>query len=167
MNNDDAVMDNVHKKIEREKALIAAANNMIRSTNNPQVLSRLETQIRDGRRNIEYLEGRLRELEMRKLGSNVEGMHLNSGGNRDPSPPSMSQQAYSQGYPRPGEYDPPGPGQQYSQLSGGSIPMPPSAPFARPGPGGSGQPKGRPNYSRLGKILIATRITRTELTHIF
>lgn len=157
MNNEDAVMENVHKKIEREKALIQAANAMRQSTNNQQVLSRLETQIRDGRRNIEYLEGRLRELEVRRMGSNMENMNLDS--DRGPSPPphdanSLGQPGYGHGYgQRPGEYDPPGPGQQYSQLSGGSVPMPPNAPFARPGPGGSGQPKARPNYSRLGRVV--------------
>ncbi|KAF2093070.1 calcium-independent protein kinase C [Rhizodiscina lignyota] len=160
MNNEDAVVDNVHKKIEREKALIQAANAMRQSTNNQQVLSRLETQIRDGRRNIEYLEGRLRELEMRRIGSNMDNMNLSAGGDRGPSPPphdaSMGQQGYGQGYPRPGEYDPPGPGQQYSQLSGGSIPMPPNAPFARPGPGAAGPPKSRPNYSRLDLIKYDT-----------
>jgi len=39
--------------------------------------------------------------------------------------------------------------QEYGQLSGGTGMMPPSAPFAKPGPG-QGVPKARPNYSRLG-----------------
>ena len=167
MNSDEAV-ENVHKKIEREKALITAANTMIRSTNNQQVLSRLETQIRDGKRNIEYLEGRLRELEIRRVGNNMDNMNLNSGSNRDHSPPphgsAMGHQGYGREYPQPGEYDPPAPGQQYSQLSGGNTIMPPNAPFARPGPGGAGQPKSRPNYSRLGKISCVAHRLRAILT---
>lgn len=143
-----ALADQIHKKIERERALMNAANTMRQSTQNPQVLSRLDTQIRDGRRNIEYLEGRLRDLEMRELGNNMDSMQM--GNNREPSPPPHGPGSYGQGYPRAGEYDSPAPGEQYSQLSGGSIPMPPDRPFARPGPGGAGMPKARPNYSRLG-----------------
>ena len=62
MNHDETVT-NVQRKIDREKALIQAANAMRQSTNNPAVLSRLDGQIRDGRRNIEYFEGTLRDLE--------------------------------------------------------------------------------------------------------
>jgi hypothetical protein len=151
MDNPDQVADSIYKKIEREKALIAAANQMRQSTQNQQVLSRLETQIRDGRRNIDYFEGRLRELEMRKLGNSMDNTHL--GNNREPSPPQHgvpAKDGYNQPYARAGEYGAPGPAEQYSQLSGGNIPMPPSKPFAQPGPGSSGMPKSRPNYSRLG-----------------
>ena len=62
MNHDETVAS-VQRKIDREKALIQAANAMRQSTNNPAVLSRLDGQIRDGRRNIEYFEGTLRDLE--------------------------------------------------------------------------------------------------------
>jgi len=85
--NDDEVTSNVHKKIDREKALINAANAMRQSTNNPAVLSRLDTQLRDGRRNIEYLEGRLRELQMRRVGADMETMRLGPGSNGGPAPP--------------------------------------------------------------------------------
>lgn len=155
MSSKDAVIEDVHRKIEREKALMQAANAMRQQTTNPQVQSRIETQIRDGRRNIEYLEGRLRELEMRKLGNSMDSMNV---GDRPPPPPPHDvpgqPAAYGQQWPRPGEYDSPGDGQQYSQLSGGNVQMPPSAPFARPGPGGAGQPKGRPTYSKLGQSSI-------------
>jgi hypothetical protein len=60
--NIDETVTNVQRKIDREKALIQAANAMRQSTNNPAVLSRLDGQIRDGRRNIEYFEGTLRDL---------------------------------------------------------------------------------------------------------
>ena len=62
--NEDEAMDTIHKKIQRERDLIDGSIAMRRSTNNPAVLSRLDTQIRDGRKNIEYLEGRLHELKV-------------------------------------------------------------------------------------------------------
>jgi classical protein kinase C len=141
MNEDDVARD-IHRKIEREKALITAANAMRQSTSNPAVVSGLDTKIRDGRRNIEYLESRLQELEMKRVNQGVEGMSMDSANG------GYGQQSGDRGYPnRPGEYG--NPGGDYSQLSGGSGMMPPSAPFARPGPA-SGGPKQRPNYSKLG-----------------
>lgn len=150
MNEDDAIKS-VHGKIEREKALINAANAMRQSTNNPAVLSRLDGQIREGRRNIEYLEGRARELQMRRVGTDMENLSMGSGSNGPPSP----EQRRNPLPPPPkddfaddDEYGPPPPG-GYSQLSGGGVLMPPKAPYAPPGPG---QPRQRPNYSKLGKF---------------
>ena len=77
MTEDDVARD-IHRKIEREKALINAANSMRQSTNNPAVVSGLDTKIRDGRRNIEYLESRLRELEMKRVTQGLEGMQMDS-----------------------------------------------------------------------------------------
>jgi len=149
--NDDEVVRDIHKRIEREKALITAANAMRQSTDNPAVLSGLDTKIRDGRRNIEYFEGRLRELQMRRLGTGMDNMNLDSNANGGPQ---GMQVGYGRGGPDPrGQYGQSGEygdqNQEYSQLSGGNIMMPPSAPFARPGPA-SNMPRARPNYSRLG-----------------
>ncbi|KAF1989428.1 hypothetical protein K402DRAFT_272425 [Aulographum hederae CBS 113979] len=155
MNNEDEVTQNVQRKIERERALITAANNMRQSTNNPAVLSRLDTQIRDGRRNIEYLEGRMRELQMRRMGSDMDNMSLGQNNNGGPAPPAHGQPSGyggsqdGRGYTRPGDYGTAG-SSGYSDLSGGTMPMPPNAPFARPGP--SSSPKPRANYSKLDLI---------------
>lgn len=138
MTEDDVARD-IHRKIDKEKALINAANAMRQSTNNPAVVSGLDTKIRDGRKNIEYLESRLRELEMKRVNQGMDNLGMEDG---------YGQQGGERPYPnRPGEYGT----QEYSnQLGGGNGMMPPSAPFARPGPGGSG-PKGRPQYSKLGR----------------
>ena len=56
MNNDDDALTSVYKKIERERALLAAAGQMRSQTQNETVRSRIDTQIREGRRNIQYLE---------------------------------------------------------------------------------------------------------------
>ena len=75
MNDDEKILD-ISKKIEREKALINAANLMRQQTNNEAVRSKLDTQMREGRRNLEFFEERLRELQMRRLGQSVENMSL-------------------------------------------------------------------------------------------
>jgi len=153
MSSEDEVVRDIHKRIEREKALITAANAMRQSTDNPAVLSGLDTKIRDGRRNIEYFEGRLRELQMRRLGTGMDNLNLDS--NTNGGPPA-GQAGYGRGGPDDrGPYLPSGEygdsGQDYSQVGGGNVIMPPSAPFARPGPASS-MPRGRPNYSRLGAL---------------
>ncbi|EER38922.1 predicted protein, partial [Histoplasma capsulatum H143] len=68
MDGDDELMATVYRKIEREKALITAATNMRQSTDNPLVQQRVDANIRDSRKNIVYLEEKMRELQIRKMG---------------------------------------------------------------------------------------------------
>ena len=159
MNEEELIRD-VHHKIDREKILINAANSMRQSTDNSAVLSRLDTQIRDGRRNIEYLQGRLREIEMRKMNQGMGSVNLASGNNdgysssRDPrhaersSDQRLSQRDHPSNDPA---FDSEFGGGGYNQLSGGQGLMPPRAPYA-PGPPNSA-PKPKSNYSKLGIIL--------------
>ncbi|OAA66575.1 protein kinase c [Niveomyces insectorum RCEF 264] len=79
MNEDDRIID-ICKKIEREKALIQAASMMRLQTNNDAVRSKLDSQMREGRRNLEFFEEKLREFQMRRLGQGVESMTIGSGG---------------------------------------------------------------------------------------
>lgn len=152
---DDATISDLYRKIEREKALINAANTMRQATNNSTVSSRLESNVRDARRNITYFENTLQDLQTRKLGNDMQGMSLNSG-NGGPPPPAHGGQSPGQPgfgqYEDPGSYGNPGPGgysMPHQQQQGGRQLMPPRAPYAPPGPGPN-SPKARPNYSRLG-----------------
>jgi hypothetical protein len=150
---DDELIASVHRKIEREKALIAAATNMRQSTDNPLVQQRVDANIRDGRKNITYLEEKMRELQVRKSGSASGPPQLPplGGGSGDDF-------GFKDGAPAPppkdsgdtGEYGDAGPG-GYSQ--GGTGTMPSRAPFADPRPFSS-VPKARPNYSKLGTSYI-------------
>jgi hypothetical protein len=151
MNTDDDVAGNIQKKIERERMLINAANAMRQSTNNPAVLSRLDGQIKDGRRNIEYLESRLEDLQYRRMGSDMESMSLGGHGGGPAPPPHGGHQRANTGPGDMGGYQA---NQQYSQLSGGNILMPPSAPYARPGP--AQERRQRANYSKLDLIKSDT-----------
>jgi hypothetical protein len=122
MSDQDEIARSIVSKIEREKTLITAANQMRQSTSNPLVLQGLDTKIRDGRKNIEYLEGRLQEHRTKLATQRMGEMNVAPGAEGS---------------------------QEYGQLSGGTGIMPPSAPFAKGAPGQS-VPKARPNYSRLG-----------------
>lgn len=121
----DEVSRSIITKIEREKTLINAANQMRQSTGNPLVLQGLDTKIRDGRKNIEYLEGRLQEHRTKLATQRMGDLNVAPGAEGT---------------------------QEYGQLSGGTGIMPPSAPFAKTAPGT--MPKARPNYSRLGMMDI-------------
>lgn len=48
---------------------------------NPSMQSSIDNQIREGRRNIEYLEGRLRELQMRRMNDGVGNMSIDQRNN--------------------------------------------------------------------------------------
>ncbi|KAH8705098.1 protein kinase c [Talaromyces proteolyticus] len=153
----DELIASVHRKIDREKALIAAATNMRQSTDNPMVQQGVDANIRDGRKNIAYLEEKMRELQIRKSGGassgppqlpplGGNGEQFGFGGSPDaPAPPPKD-------FGDTGEYGDVGPG-GYSQ--GGTGTMPSHAPFADPRPYGA-IPKARPNYSKLDLIKYDT-----------
>jgi Hr1 repeat len=160
----DSAIADIYKKIEREKALINAANHMRQSTNNLAVQARVDSNVRDGRRNIGYLEEKLQELQLRRIG-----------GDGAPPPPAHGGDPYQVSSGRQGR---PGP-------QGGPTPPPKDAyggraDYGAPGPGGYGQgtstmpltsynaphPKARPNFSKLGRMLAASQLFQYILTRV-
>ena len=161
--NDDELINQVYRKIEKEKVLINAANAM-RASSNPQVQASLDTKIREMRKGIDYLEERMRELQMRRM----ENMGGGSGGGPQPPPHSYisaqqqdSKNMHGYGAPMPppkdgrsgytdqGDYGDPEHGGYMNTLGGGTGTMPARAPFPPPGPGAP-IPRSRPNYTKLG-----------------
>lgn len=183
--NDDELMNQVYRKIEREKVIINAANAM-RQSSNPQVQQSLDSQVREAQKGIYYLEERMRELQMRKKGqgANIQGMGPTASydGLRPPSYEGMSthqramlnsqkggphapSQGSRGGYMADGsDYGDPGPGGYMGQdnLSGGHGMMPPRAPFGPPAPG-STMPKARRDYTKLGQSSLALQWVKSEL----
>lgn len=146
MNDEDKIMD-ISKKIEREKALMQAASVMRQQTTNEAVLSKLDTQMREGKRNLEFFENRLRELQMRRVGHGMDNMSLGHGGSSASRPKSSDMDR--EGPPPPPPKDSSGFADRTSQGSGQSGLMPRQHPF--PGqPPDSGVPKSRPNFTKLG-----------------
>ncbi|MCJ1416003.1 Serine/threonine kinase [Xylographa parallela] len=175
MNHNDDLINQIYKKIERERVLINAANNM-RQSSNPQVQQSLDAQIKEGRKNISYLEERLNALKMQSMGQGMESMSMGSGSNGGPLPPShgaLSPQQQSLrnnsfspsslnqgrgrgGYPSDqGSYGGPAQGGYMDQMGAGSGMMPPRPPYGPSAPGSS-VPKARPNYSKLDLIKADT-----------
>ncbi|CAG8977170.1 hypothetical protein HYALB_00003391 [Hymenoscyphus albidus] len=165
MNNDEDALSSVFKKIEREKALLNAANSMRQQTQNEQVRARIDTQMRDARRNIQYLEERMQELQMRQVGQGVENMSMGSGGpsgsgrpqssRNDSGPPALPPKDSRGAYPDPGPEQGGYGTEDYSQIGGHDNIMPPRHPYAPPGPGSS-VPKSRPNFTKLDLIKYDT-----------
>jgi len=141
--NEDATIQDLHRKIDREKAIINAANQMRQATNNAAVNSRVESQIRDARRNMQYFEQTLNDLKTRHMSADMGSMALS--GNGGPPPPQHGSQ---RSVGDAGDYGNPGPG-GYSQ-GGAPGMMPPRAPYAPPGPADR-TPRAKPNYSKLGR----------------
>ncbi len=153
-------MAEIYRKIDRERALMHAASSMQRATNNATVQAKADTSIREGRKNIEYLEERLRTLQLQMQPSGPPPpQHGGQGqysqqqgrstiGSPGPTPPPKNPNGRPHGGEDHGDYGDPGPG-GYSRAGTGS--MPPRAPFADPGPFQT-VPKARPNFSKLGRI---------------
>lgn len=141
--NDEEAIQNIYKKIEREKALINAANAMRAQTNNEAVRSRLDSQMRDGRRNLQFFEEKLRDIQMRRVSQNMGDMSLGSG-DAPPAPPPKDASSWG------GDHGSYGAGNvQYSQIGQHGDLMPPRHPYAPPGPS-AGITKPRPNFTKLG-----------------
>ena len=165
----DQAIAEVYRKIEREKTLINGATHMRQSTNNPAVQARCDSNIRDSRRNISYLEEKMSELQLRQPGpadSVAPTPPAHGGaGYHNPQDPRMQQSRYKPGgAPTPppkdqrglfpngrGDYGDPGPG-GYS--AGGTGMMPPRASHGDPRPYSAPVPKARPNFSKLGTISL-------------
>lgn len=165
-NKDDEALSTVLQRIEREKALIKGANDM-RAQSNDNVKARLDNTIRDARKNLAYFEEKLRELQMRKMGTGIENMNIagssgqGSSRNSDPRspntsappmpPPKDSRGRYMATGSDSGNYG----SQDYSQIGGHGDMMPPRHPYAPPGPN-VGMPKSRPNFTKLDLIKYDT-----------
>lgn len=150
--NEDAAMQEIYRKIDRENAIINAANQMRQATNNASVNSRVESNIREARRNIQYFEETLNNLKARHMGNDMSNLSLSGNGGPTPSQHARGGSSGSGRHNEPGygggaDYGNPGPG-GYS-MGGGAGLMPPRAPYAPPGPADR-SPRGRPNYSKLG-----------------
>ncbi|KAH6615116.1 protein kinase C [Boeremia exigua] len=140
MSSVDETVANVQRKIDRERALINAANAMRQSTNNPAVLSRLDGQIKDGRRNIEYFESKLHDLSVQRTAAGVENMSLQPDGWNGYMPNDQGGYGAQQG--------------QYGDPAGAQGLQPPRAPYAAPASGAASK---RPNYSKLDLIRYDTQ----------
>ncbi|KAJ4983071.1 calcium-independent protein kinase C [Stagonosporopsis vannaccii] len=126
----------IDRKIDRDKAIKVAADHMQHATSNDSVMSQVESQIRDARRNLEYFQQTLQELETRRKdrGLNV----LAKDGNEAQYPPSEGNKA-SFGPDSYTEKDPvesadhayPGPASQ--TFSGAPRTLPYSTSYAAPG----------------------------------
>lgn len=76
----DKLLQDVYRKIEREKILMNGARAMRSSTENAAVQQRLDSQIREFQRNLSYLEERYNELQNRVIRTGMDNMSMNDGG---------------------------------------------------------------------------------------
>lgn len=148
---DEALFKDISGKIEREKRLIDGYTRVRQSSNNPQVQSSTDVQIRDARRNIQYFESKLQELQMRR---GVGAISLSNTSNGKPQQPGRGQHQPQPGYL---PYGPDSVGSRPDYGAGGySDPRNPEtgprrAPYDPPAPGAP-SPKQGQRYTRLGKV---------------
>ena len=172
--NDEEAIQNIQKKIEREKALINAAHAMRAQTPNEGVRSRLDSQMKEGRRNLQFFEEKLRDIQLRRVNSGIDNMSLSGSGS------AGGYGAAGEGMDDGGPPAPPPKDSSHDHGSYGNIPhsqsgqpgdlMPPRGPFASQGPSQGGAPRTRPNFTKLGErvpskfeCLWYTRLPKTRL----
>jgi classical protein kinase C len=120
--------------------------------------------MREGRRNLQFFEEKLRDHQMRRLGHGVDSMSLSSSSTAVNSirPKSSDMRGDAEGPPTPPPKDTSGYGGTdrgsygsggYSNIGGHGDMMPPRHPYAPPGPG-SAIPKQRPNFTKLGMHIL-------------
>ncbi|KAL5614901.1 hypothetical protein BROUX41_004980 [Berkeleyomyces rouxiae] len=131
MNGEDKIQS-IQAKIQRENALINAANAMRAQTTNEAVRSRLDSQIRDARRNVQFFQDKLMELEARR---GVENMTLSS-----PSRPLSSEQSL------------PAPPPKDSAWASGDRSGTANQEYNAASAATQAQPKARQNFSKLDII---------------
>lgn len=66
LKNEDKIIGEVYRRIERERAIIQGSRSILVSTNNSSVQERCETSIREAEKNITYLEDVMKGLKLRK-----------------------------------------------------------------------------------------------------
>ena len=136
------------------------ASAMRQSTPNPQLQAQADVQMRESRRNIEYLDGILKDLQMRQGMDNMSFADRNSGGGRHGGYTGQQQSQYHPYGPdhvRAGSGEVPDYGHGGYSDPRNATPGPPRAPFGPPGPGG--HVKAKPNYSKLGTTRGGSTIT--------
>lgn len=152
--NEDAALQEIYRKIDREKAIINGLNQMRQATNNASVNARVDSQVRDARRNIQYFEQTLTDLRAKKLSVDMGNMSMSGnggppasqyGGTQQTGRGGNNQQGYGGG--REGDYGSSG----SATAHGGEELAPPRAPYAPPGPADR-SPRNRPTYSKLDLI---------------
>ncbi|PVH96128.1 kinase-like protein [Periconia macrospinosa] len=160
MDRDHPAIQDIYRKIDREKAIINATQHIRNATDNASVNSRIESQVREARRNIEYFEQIL--LDMKKL--SIPGSEFTS------TSPSHSQASPFD----PGRMDSPNdrsygvdndPGHERHFSSGASGLMPPKF---TPAPSGSGERSSwaLPSYSKLDLIKYDTLHLGPRIKHM-
>lgn len=157
---DDQAIEELQRKIQRERALVAAIPTMRQATTNNGINEKLDHEVRTMERNIRYFEDRIQQIRQRQNGSQHPAFQdLSISDSHAPQPPahdgpvSAATEQSPYAYQDPGSYGTPGPG-GYSMGSHGL--MAPRGPYAPPSPAMMAMPKGRPAYSRLDLIKADT-----------
>ena len=164
---DTDVIQDIHRKIERERILIQGAQAMGQSTGNAGVQQRIQTTIRESQKNISYLEERMRELQLKRMASfspqqqaaqlassRNSNSHINNGNNNNNNattgPTSFPKRR---------------------QIPGSNAPIPPpkdvlTSTTRQPYPTSLPSPKSKHHQTKLDLIKYDSPLTAAKIQHM-
>ncbi|KAK9492725.1 hypothetical protein V1508DRAFT_133364 [Lipomyces doorenjongii] len=90
MSASDKIINDIYRKIERERSLIQGAKAMSQNTNNQDVKTRCESNIAESKKNIAYLEKTLQDLQLKRR-SVISPHAAPDGTNGSDGPPAVPQ----------------------------------------------------------------------------
>ncbi|CAK7563413.1 MAG: Serine/threonine kinase [Sporothrix epigloea] len=174
---EEDTMQVILKKIDIEKVFLGKAIEMRKAANsdNASVISKLDSAVHSSRRNLEYYEEMLRQVQVRRLGQNVDNMSLGSGGPGSLSPGAMRPQSADL---RNEVGVPPTPPPKDMSTWGENTTLNsqnfPSNSYAQPGltspssysPAETALVKTRPNYTKLDLIKYDTPYMGPRIQHM-
>lgn len=141
---EDRVIQDVHRKIEREKIIIQGAKSVKASTNNQSVQQKCDSNIREAQKNIAYLEQTLKNVKLRMSGSTSSSSTNNNGQHQH----STSDVSTSSNTSAPDGSSGSKPADDSQTALDHPLPPVPSK--------GEMVPKVRPNYTRLDLLMYDT-----------
>ncbi|CAK7270776.1 Serine/threonine kinase [Sporothrix epigloea] len=173
---EEDTMQVILKKIDIEKVFLGKAIEMRKAANsdNASVISKLDSAVHSSRRNLEYYEEMLRQVQMRRLGQGVDNMSIGAGSQGQAQSAMRPQSADLRNEVGIPPTPPPKDMSTWNDNTPSNTQNYPSNSYAQPGltspssysPAETALVKTRPNYTKLDLIKYDTPYMGPRIQHM-
>ncbi|CAK7211513.1 Serine/threonine kinase [Sporothrix curviconia] len=174
---EEDTMQVILKKIDIEKVFLGKAIEMRKAANsdNASVISKLDSAVHASRRNLEYYEEMLRQVQVRRLGQSIDNMSIGTAGSGSSVSGTLRpRSADLRNETGPPPTPPPKDSSQWSDTATLNSQNYPSSTYMQPGltspssysPAETALVKTRPNYTKLDLIKYDTPYMGPRIQHM-